>query len=76
MGKLIFLPSSHGRSQPRDRDYISSVSALAKKADAISHQYGLAPKDVLTDAICLLVEEAILAQCQGQTPPDPPSPVA
>lgn len=78
MGKVIpinpcvktKLPKSDSKKpvQKSEVDYLNSLQSLADEAKRLSGIYGLGAKDVLTDALCLLIESAILDECTKYDP--------
>lgn len=59
-------PTSKASPQPDELDYLGALQPLADEARRIAAIYDMGAKDVLTDALCLLIEEAILEECQKQ----------
>lgn len=67
------LPGSdnHKPVQQEELDYIDALHPLAEQATQLANRYGLSSKDVLTDALCLLIEGAIMEainESQNKTP--------
>lgn len=56
-------PDSQQPIQNVEVDYISSLQPLVDEAKRLSQVYDIGAKDVLTDTLCLLIEDAILEEC-------------
>lgn len=65
MGKVIHLVSDQAKTAKTELDcerYLAGLDRLVSQADHLARQYGLETKDVLTDALCVLVELILAAQ--------------
>lgn len=64
------LPTANNKKpvQTIELKYLDQLDELAEKAKTIAQEYDLSPKDVLTDALCALIESAILESCQDPEP--------
>ena len=65
MGKVIHLVNDQAHAAKTESDcerYLAGLDRLVSQADRLARQHGLEAKDVLTDALCVLVEQILAAQ--------------
>lgn len=62
----VKLPQSDSQQpiQQTELNYLAELDQLVSIANQLGEMYNLAPKDILTDSLCLLIEQAILEECE------------